>query len=218
MRAATLVIAVICAIALGFVALDMMAVGAAGPRPVVAAAQEPVVAPVQAVDPDRAARDARSTRVLANAREAERGALAAERIARADERVAREAEQAAREAERAAREAERIAREAEYLKLARERYPQYSPQVAATEFSLDDRGRAQAETFEWPVDHNGTRDGMRELNEGLAAQRQQQRQQQRQPQWQQPAQQPQQAQQPQPWKQQQQQLQQQWKQSQQQLR
>jgi len=203
-RAATLVIAVICAIALGFVALDMMAVGAAGPRPVVAAAQEPVVAPVQAVDPDRAARDARSTRVLANAREAERGALAAERIARADERVAREAEQAAREAE--------------YLKLARERYPQYSPQVAATEFSLDDRGRAQAETFEWPVDHNGTRDGMRELNEGLAAQRQQQRQQQRQPQWQQPAQQPQQAQQPQPWKQQQQQLQQQWKQSQQQLR
>ena len=216
MRAATLVIAVICAIGLGFAALDMMAVGAAGPRPVVAAAQEPVVAPVQAVDPDRAARDARSTRVLANAREAERVALAAERIARADERVARDAEQAAREAERAAREAE-------YLKLARERYPQYSPQVAATEFSLDDRGRAQAETFEWPVDHNGTRDGMRELNEGLAAQRQQQRQQQwqqpaRQPQWQQPAQQPQQAQQPQPWKQQQQQLQQQWKQSQQQLR
>ena len=79
MRAATLVIAVICTIVLGCV------------EP---AAQEPVVAPVQAVDPDRAARDARSARVLANARETDR--------------VAREAAQAARAAESAAREADRV--------------------------------------------------------------------------------------------------------------
>ena len=137
MRAATLAIAAICTIVLGFVEPS---------------AQEPVMPPVQAVDSDRAARDARSARVLSDAREAYRVALAAERIARATE----------------------------YLKQVHERLQQYSPQAAASESVLDDRGPTMAETSEWPnkVDH---RDGLRELNEGMAAQQRQQ-----QPQWQQP--------------------------------
>lgn len=101
MRAATLAIAVICTITVGFVEPAIMA-----------AAQEPVVAPVQAVDPDRAARDARSARVLANAREVEKNAREAEN-------AAREAERPARAADRIARAADRIARAVEYVEQVR---------------------------------------------------------------------------------------------------